>query len=103
MSQLKIVGMSLAGVAVTFVVFHILRTYLPPAPESPIDYACEALASTPKSLPEPVGMAYRGKLNTYQIMVGSVEINITEFVNKKAEHCMLASRNGEIDLICENH
>lgn len=52
---------------------------------------------------EPVGMAYRGKLNTYQIMVGRTEINITEFVNKEGEHCMLATRGGEIDLICENH
>ena len=61
--------------------------------------ACEALGAELG----PVEMAYRGKLNNYEIMVGRTEINITEFVNKKGEHCMLASRGGEINLICENH
>lgn len=99
---MKIFLRILLAIVITALGLGLVVKYIPEQESSPIDYACEAMDSPEEEL-GPAGIAYRGRLTEYDIVVGRTEINIVEFVNKRGEHCMLAVRNGEIQMICENH
>jgi hypothetical protein len=95
--QLKIVFMALIATAVITGGLYLILKYIPRQGDD--------VSENIPTISEPVGMAYRGQQFNYEIKTKGGTINITEFYNKKSEHCMLATHKiaSPPTLICENH